>query len=532
MRILVIDDDISTVDVILSNIDWERFGADEVYPCYNIASAKKYFENGGVEIAVCDIEMPMGSGLDLLQWAREKGYETQFIFLTSHERFDYANTAIRYRASGYVVKPFHKDMMEEELVKAVQNVQRRSDYEQAVQHEEAFRRAIAYVEASFLRDLFDGQIPSSREAVLEEMKKRHLDLAAERPVRLVLIDSGYLDAIEDQWEETARYETALSSLVVRLLQERLPLQEVFIYHYDEISYSAAVLDGDADEDLLMEISKELCILTPKELQNPVSVYLAQPCFLWELSETGERLIKISRNNVALKGRAFKEEDPLLHQNEGGHLLVPDKIRDLLTRRQAKELLEYCRFEMEHSAAKGKIDKTSLLEARQDLWQGISVFIDSHGVQNRELFSAPSYTALDRHAADSVLDMMRWLAAVVTRSISYVEEVEHSDSVAIQAKNYINAHFTEDITRTEVAASLYLNPEYMAKIFKKETGISVKQYITDCRMEKAKTLLAARDVRISEVAQQVGYDNFSYFSTLFRKATGMTPVEYHNMLVSS
>ena len=166
MRILVIDDDISTVDVILSNIDWERFGADEVYPCYNIASAKKYFENGGVEIAVCDIEMPMGSGLDLLQWAREKGYETQFIFLTSHERFDYANTAIRYRASGYVVKPFHKDMMEEELVKAVQNVQRRSDYEQAVQHEEAFRRAIAYVEASFLRDLFDGQIPSSREAVL------------------------------------------------------------------------------------------------------------------------------------------------------------------------------------------------------------------------------------------------------------------------------------------------------------------------------------------------------------------------------
>ena len=64
------------------------------------------------------------------------------------------------------------------------------------------------------------------------------------------------------------------------------------------------------------------------------------------------------------------------------------------------------------------------------------------------------------------------------------------------------------------------------MFKKETGISLKQYITDFRIDKAKELLSRADARISDVATEVGFDNFSYFSTVFKKTTGLTPNEYH------
>ncbi|MBO5622044.1 MAG: response regulator, partial [Butyrivibrio sp.] len=101
MDAIVIDDDLSTVEVIVSNVDWDKFHIDNVHKAYNIAAAKKIILENDISIAVCDIEMPMGSGLDLIKWVRENDMDTEFIFLTSHEKFDYARAAIEYKASGY-----------------------------------------------------------------------------------------------------------------------------------------------------------------------------------------------------------------------------------------------------------------------------------------------------------------------------------------------------------------------------------------------------------------------------------------------
>ena len=92
MEVVVIDDDISTVDVIVANVDWDKFHIDKVHTAYNITGAKKIFKENDISIAVCDIEMPMGSGLDLIKWVREEKIDAEFIFLTSHEKFDYARS--------------------------------------------------------------------------------------------------------------------------------------------------------------------------------------------------------------------------------------------------------------------------------------------------------------------------------------------------------------------------------------------------------------------------------------------------------
>ena len=125
-----------------------------------------------------------------------------------------------------------------------------------------------------------------------------------------------------------------------------------------------------------------------------------------------------------------------------------------------------------------------------------------------------------------MDMMRWQIYLITHTIDYVTNVEQSGSVVSQVKQFIKEHYQENITRTEIAATVYLTPEYMAKIFKKETGVSLKQYLSDYRISKAKELLADPNVHVTDAAQRVGFDNFSYFSTVFKKATGITPNEYH------
>ena len=73
-------------------------------------------------------------------------------------------------------------------------------------------------------------------------------------------------------------------------------------------------------------------------------------------------------------------------------------------------------------------------------------------------------------------------------------------------------------------AVYLTPDYANRVFKDAYGLSIKDYLTDLRMQKAQ-LLRDEANAISEVAAQVGFDNFSYFSTQFKKYTGLTPNEW-------
>ena len=93
------------------------------------------------------------------------------------------------------------------------------------------------------------------------------------------------------------------------------------------------------------------------------------------------------------------------------------------------------------------------------------------------------------------------------------------------KDYIEEHLDEDLTREDFAALVFLNADYLAKLFKQETGFSIGSYLTERKMAKARQLLASTARPVNQIAMEAGYTNFSYFTKLFRKNTGMTPNEY-------
>ncbi|MCF0127000.1 MAG: response regulator, partial [Pseudobutyrivibrio sp.] len=99
MRVLIVDDDIATVNVIEQKVDWQKLGITEVFTAYNIARAREIIGQRDVDIIISDIEMPQGTGIDLLSWYRKNNYEGEFLLLTCHESFDYASHAIKLQAS-------------------------------------------------------------------------------------------------------------------------------------------------------------------------------------------------------------------------------------------------------------------------------------------------------------------------------------------------------------------------------------------------------------------------------------------------
>lgn len=103
--------------------------------------------------------------------------------------------------------------------------------------------------------------------------------------------------------------------------------------------------------------------------------------------------------------------------------------------------------------------------------------------------------------------------------------ENAEDYVTLAKNYIIERYNTDLSVKDVAEFVHLNPEYFTRLFKKETGKNIKDFITDCRISMAKDLLANSSLPISMIASEVGYNNFSYFAYLFRKIENMTPGKY-------
>ena len=180
----------------------------------------------------------------------------------------------------------------------------------------------------------------------------------------------------------------------------------------------------------------------------------------------------------------------------------------------------------HKIAKGKRDDQAMMESlKQSLLQVFYSCLEDNNVPIRDLLQAEDFHSLDQMASRSPTDLMAFATFLFDFAVSELQrKTEETDMIGV-VKHYIMEHYKEDIDRNNVAAVAYITPNYLSKRFRAEMGMSLREYINHLRIEEAKRLLLSTNATISEVASAVGYDNISYFSTVFKKICGMSPVEW-------
>lgn len=122
MKLLIVDDQSTVVQGLLHCTNWAAMGFTVVDTALNAVDAKASLLRQEAEVMLCDIEMPMESGLDLLDWLRQRGMTTRCIFLTAHAEFKYAQEALRLGGFDYIMQPAPYEQVADAVSRALDNV--------------------------------------------------------------------------------------------------------------------------------------------------------------------------------------------------------------------------------------------------------------------------------------------------------------------------------------------------------------------------------------------------------------------------
>ena len=102
------------------------------------------------------------------------------------------------------------------------------------------------------------------------------------------------------------------------------------------------------------------------------------------------------------------------------------------------------------------------------------------------------------------------------------------SVITLLQDYIDEHYSENISLDDLASHVYLSPKYISDVFKRKTGVNFSEYLVSRRIEMAKRFLQDPRYRIVDISEMVGYHDSKHFSKLFKKMTGITPAQYRKL----
>lgn len=114
---------------------------------------------------------------------------------------------------------------------------------------------------------------------------------------------------------------------------------------------------------------------------------------------------------------------------------------------------------------------------------------------------------------------------VWNEVSKEDRIDEVDKV----KRFIVEHLEDDLQRDTLAGIVHMNPTYLSRVFKKQEGISLSEYILKKRILVAKQLLEKTNLSVSAIAARVGISYSSYFTKVFREQEFMTPVQYREMM---
>lgn len=396
MKILIVDDEIITIKMLKTLIDWEKLGLELIGYANDGVEAYDILKNQKVDIILSDIRMANMNGIELIKKVSNLYEDVKFILMSAYADFEYAKEAMQLGCSNYILKPIDEIELEKTLRKVIEEIRGKEDKKRIV--DSSIKKLQLFELYKYMK--FGKNINS----VLKDVNSYKIDF-----------NNYYIVLIQQENSSMNDYMRVNSiELFHHKYIEKL-LDEIIVENYKK-NYVDFLFDDESCVLIVDRVKDEEITLMCKNIQNK---------FLQE---------------IEIKTKVFFSE-------KGKEL----SMLPILHEKLEKDILE-------------KLDENTY------------------------------------------------------------EEKKYSEAVE-KCLKIIERDYDKNISLDEVTKEVAVSKNYFCHIFKKEMNMSIWNYLTKVRLEKAKELLRKSDMKSYEIAFKVGYDNPSYFSKIFKKIEKMTPNEY-------
>jgi len=278
----------------------------------------------------------------------------------------------------------------------------------------------------------------------------------------------------------------------RLIKQVIPwIKIVILTAYDEFTYAHEALRLGVTDYLLKPISPQDLIKTMKRILKEKNIYMGD--------SKGILMEDLNLESKLIENIKLNEKEEALKTLE--LLLAEKKVIEY-------EITEFKRYIVELSGI--------IVRAVISLGINTDRFKQFTESKQEQILTVRSIGEIKRYMKEFVSDIL-----------TMIDEhyLSPNEKIIIKAKNYIYKNYTGKIYLKEVADYVNLSPYYLSRIFKQQTGINFTEYLNKVRIKKAKEYIRNFDLSLGEISQKVGYEDFSYFSSVFRKYEGCLPSEF-------
>lgn len=532
-HILILDDEIHAARGLQAGIEWSELGVDveHVHLAYSVSQAQEVFHEFPVSILICDIEMPQQNGMQMQEWVREHHPETLTIFLTCHSDFVFLQRALQLGSFDYLLKPVDYTEMEQVIRKAqrqLAELKTKMSYEVMYDHyRKLWETQKPIVAERFWQGLLRRTFPSKPAVIAEQLSlhglEHHPDM---RYLPILLKVRRWHKILTQRDEQIMKY--AISNAVKDGLQSAG--KEVITVSLDNEQGLMLLIPAAAEDHTIHSALREggelLIQFCNEHLYCDISLYVGSQVVIAEVVEIVDKLIELNKNNIVQINTIISLEEWREQPTQMPDVQWSQWLNWMKEQQEQQLFAQISLYFNSWKQEQCRIDAKGVEAFYQEFLQMIYTYLYQVGLQVNQVFDQKSLASQSKEVLHSAHALEEWVVYIVQVAMARVNAIKKSMTVVEKAEQYIKDNIgLQQLSREDIARHVYLNPDYLTRVFKKETGMSISDYMQQCRLDYAKRLLKETNQSISEIAVAAGYSNISYFSTIFKKFTSLNPVDY-------
>jgi len=509
-KVLLVDDERIILDGISQMVDWTPLGTELIGTARNGVEAYERIEQLMPDIVISDIRMPGMDGLELVARVNAAYPQVRFVLLSGFGEFDYASRAMQYGVRHYLLKPTNEGKIGEALREIVAEIEQETSKESFVRSmKEELAKVMPHVKEQFLKEFVTNKTYGQRDW---DNYRSMFRLDMDYRVRLLLFklddrfEFEHLFAIKNIAQElldNPLLSTTIGDHVLLLLEDVGETDRLHERIYD----IRDTFQTYYKMDLTIALSEAGHITKARELYKESLQLLNYRFYLGEGS-------LITRKDTAASPAApakdfvFDEERLNMAVKSGHREEAAAALDELFAGlREAQLDIESTKSYVIQQFV--SLVRSNAPEAMHEYFNKIPLIVEMNTLQAIRTFVEQVVVAMTERFYEQ--NKVK-ISAIVRKVIAIIDEQLGNSELSL---NWV-AH-----------EMLYMNADYLGKLFKKETGEKFSNYVMKTRITRATEMIAQEeDIKIFELAERLGFgDNPQYFSQVFKKYIGSTPSEY-------